>query len=195
MPSSSTPSLLDVSRPCSVYRGVREFQIPKYSSGPKWRAFTPSLCTLSSGGLAMSTAWTTAASPKDYSMTRFPQASAHLDDPSCAIKTYWRHCLSNAAFPIHLGRVRRGPSCLAFPCKISRGYLWGETHQRQKEETAEKERHWELLLPAWLSPAHPLSPLQQTFPGEHRPDQPSPHKPHPPWNEVLVIFAREGRTH
>ena len=95
----------------------------------------------------------------------------------------------------HLGSVRRGPSCLAFPCKIWRGYLWGETHQGQREETAEKERHWELLLPAWLSPTHPLSPLQQTFQGEDWPDQPSAHTPHPPWYEVLVIFACEGRTY
>ena len=67
-------------------------------------------------------------------------------------------------------------------------------YRGQREETAEKGRYRVLNLPNWLSLAHPLSPLQQTFSGKDRPNQPSTHTPHPQWHGVLVIFAREGRT-
>ena len=67
-------------------------------------------------------------------------------------------------------------------------------YRGQREETAEKGRYRVLNLPNWLSLAHPLFPLQQTFSGKDRPNQPSTHTPHPQWHGVLVIFAREGRT-
>ena len=94
----------------------------------------------------------------------------------------------------HLGRVCRGPSSMALPRKIWCGWLWGETYQGQRAETTEKERHWVIRLLIWHSLALPLSPLQQTFSGKDRPDQPSPHTSKPQWyEEVSVVFACEGR--
>ena len=79
------------------------WQSPSYQSAPAGRdrkhPCHPNALS-ASGGLVISTTWTTVAFPKDYFMASCPQASTHLEDRSCAIKTHWRRHLSNAEFPI-----------------------------------------------------------------------------------------------